>query len=120
MYYRSHGYPYQKNINLPPNYGGNAFSNNKNEKSDSVEEPEEPLFETSNEASEEAISEKSENLVVNIKESHATEAVSLKQSSFLGKIGSEELLLLAIIFLISDSDGSDDILWLLILLLFIK
>ena len=126
MYYRSQGYPYQKNINLPPNYRGNAFQDKPEEQNDkreeiiSSEQPEETSKETQQKTYE-AIEVPSKETALLSKKDSATETGSFKQNSFLnGKIGSEELLLLAVIFLISDSEGSDDILWLLILLLFIK
>lgn len=46
---------------------------------------------------------------------------NLSSGSFLGgRIGSEELLILALVFLLSDTDADNDIIWLLLLLLFIK
>ena len=46
---------------------------------------------------------------------------SLSSGSFLGgRIASEELLILALVFLLSDTDADNDIIWLLLLLLFIK
>ena len=115
MYYRPQS-SQQRNLNIPPNYGGNAFHENSNEitvqetlscaaEEENVEISKSVSFESSQEPYEEKPS---------------SEVGVFKKDSFFSKIGSEELLLLAIIFLISDSGGNDDIIWLLILLLFIK
>ena len=118
MYYRSQGYPYKKEVNIPPNYGGNAFLDKTNELSEQTEEANQeipPQDTLTQETPCDSYEDKSP------RTDAVAEAGIFKQGSFLGgKIGSEELLLLAIIFLISDSEGSDDILWLLVLLLFIK
>ena len=121
MYYRSQGYPYQKNINLPPNYRGNAFQDKTEEQPNHSEEKEESISTEQTKETYEAVAPISNEPALLSQKDSSTEAGLFKQNSFLGgKIGSEELLLLAVIFLISDSEGSDDILWLLILLLFIK
>lgn len=120
MYYRSQGYPYQKNINLPPNYRGNAFDADSEEKTVAQEEPPETIYEE-NKTAEEPIEATYTEPSVQTSAEPDSETSLFRHNSFLGgKIGSEELLLLAVIFLISDSEGSDDILWLLILILFIK
>ena len=116
MYYRAQGYPYQKNINIPPNYRGNAFYDSPAEKTEKENSPNTTLSEQNPQNSTDEQEENS----VQVHAEPTTDTGIFKQGSLLGKIGSEELLLLAIIFLISDSEGSDDILWLLILLLFIK
>ena len=122
MYYRPQGYRYPREMNLPSNYGGNAFQkiepypDEKDEEESTARELDAEVARKeseieSNKASE--ASEKSENPVSLLG--------GIKQGSFLGgRIGSEELLIIAIIFLLSDADGSDDIVWLLLLLLFIK
>ena len=122
MYYRPQGYRYPREMNLPSNYGGNAFQkiepypDEKDEEESATRELDAEVARKeseieSNKASE--ASEKSENPVSLLG--------GIKQGSFLGgRIGSEELLIIAIIFLLSDADGSDDIVWLLLLLLFIK
>ena len=120
MYYRSQGYPYKKEINLPPNYGGNAFFEDIDTESEKTEVLTQPLREEKD-PSQEIPKNAYEEKAIETHSESATEAGLFKHGSFLGgKIGAEELLLLAVIFLISDSEGSDDILWLLILLLFIK
>lgn len=116
MYYRTQGYPYQRNMSLPPNYGGNAFSDGS---------PSEENLQDANSAQIEDFKPSEQpTKAEELQKSDSKEAVSagsLRLSSLLnGKIGAEELLLLAVIFLLADSQGNDDILWLLVLLLFIK
>lgn len=116
MYYRSQGYPYQRNMSLPPNYGGNAFSEGSpsDENSEIADSAQSEDFKPSEQPT------KAEEIQMSGSK-EAVSAGSLRLGSLLnGKIGAEELLLLAVIFLLSDSQGSDDVLWLLILLLFIK
>ena len=115
MYYRPQG-SQQRNLSIPPNYGGNAFY----DRSEKLTDKEPQSF--SEEQEELKIPESSvlEKAQSSLDAEPAAEAGLFKKDSFLGKIGSEERLLLAIIFLISDSGGGDDILWLLVLLLFIK
>lgn len=113
MYYRSQGYRYPREVRVPSNYGGSVFS--------------EPIGEQISEEQGRLLTDAQEtNVNVEEKSEKATEAPaslfkSLNPSSlFGGKIGSEELLILAVILLISDGDGSSDIIWLLLLLLFVK
>lgn len=122
MYYRPQGYRYPREMNLPSNYGGNAF-----QKIEPYPDEKDEEESAARELDAEVGGKESE--IESIKASEASEKnekpVSLlggiKQGSFLGgRIGSEELLIIAIIFLLSDADGSDDIVWLLLLLLFIK
>lgn len=119
MYYRSQGYPYQKNMNIPPNYGGNAFSEDL-----SAQPKEDSITEFSAPPQEDACEKQGGEIQLatpEAQEATHTSAGNFRLGSLLGgKIGAEELLLLAVIFLLADSEGSDDILWLLILLLFIK
>jgi hypothetical protein len=119
MYYRPQGYRYPREMNLPSNYGGNAFQKIEiypEEKIEEEIEPDELDAKAEYDQTENEESEKDEK-----KEKSASLLSGLKQGSFLGgRIGSEELLIIAIIFLLSDADGSDDIDWILLLLLFIK
>ena len=116
MYYRHQGYR-GGNMSVPPNYGGNAFTDTPEKLSESQIPPDD----ASSEESQILQSSTEQEPSTQIAQEPAEEVGLFKKNSFLsGKIGSEELLLLAVIFLISDSEGSDDILWLLILLLFIK
>ena len=121
MYYRSQGYPYSKNVNLPPNYGGNAFCDNNATKSDAVETIDNETNIAKEETKVESDTSEEEMPFTPPPAPKATHASMFSNNSFLGrKLGSEELLLLAVIFLISGSEGNDDVLWLLIILLFIK
>ena len=134
MYYRSQGYRYPRNLQIPVNYGGNAFS----EKENSAEE--ESFTEKENDT-EEAFAKK-ENEPSTVSDDYGKSEESTKdteeaeqkseaaptslfqsltsKSLFGGRIGSEELLILALVFLLSDTDSDNDIIWLLLLLLFIK
>ena len=134
MYYRSQGYRYPRGVQIPVNYGGNAFL----EKENSAEE--ESFAEKENDT-EEAFTEK-ENEPSTVSDDYGKSEESTKdteeteqkseaaptslfqsltsKSLFGGRIGSEELLILALVFLLSDTDSDNDIIWLLLLLLFIK
>ena len=122
MYYRPQGYRYPREMNLPSNYGGNAFQkiepypDEKDEEESAARELDAEVERKESEIESNKASEASEK-----NEKPVSLLGGIKQSSFLGgRIGSEELLIIAIIFLLSDADGSDDIVWLLLLLLFIK
>ena len=129
MYYRSQGYRYPKDVRIPINYSGNAFS----ESSDANinEEPEQSIIELQPESeSKDELSiqhestESSKDTEEASESSNSTPAASLfnnlGKNSLFSKIGSEELLILALVFLLSDTDSDNDIIWLLLLLLFIK
>ena len=122
MYYRPQGYRYPREMNLPSNYGGNAFQkiepypDEKDEEESAAQELDAEVGRKESEIESTKASEASEK-----NEKPVSLLGGIKQGSFLGgRIGSEELLIIAIIFLLSDADGSDDIVWLLLLLLFIK
>lgn len=122
MYYRPQGYRYPREMNLPSNYGGNAFQkiepypDEKDEEESAARELDAEVERKESEIESNKASEASEK-----SEKPVSLLGGIKQGSFLGgRIGSEELLIIAIIFLLSDADGSDDIVWLLLLLLFIK
>ena len=121
MYYRSQGYRYPSSMRVPINYGGNAFSDA--EPTDAAEEP----------SKDQSISDVSADLITDTPDSaeqSESDEKSAPASSLLGnlgsgslfggRIGSEELLILALVFLLSDTDADSDIIWLLLLLLFIK
>ena len=117
MYVRPPSYRYQAPMRVPENYSGNTFR----------EEPEvappEPVAEP-----EHAV----ETLEITSEESAAKPALlsqkgfSLRLGSLFGRdrgIGTEELLILALILLLSDTgdgEGFDDLILFLILLFFIK
>ena len=135
MYYRSQGYRYPKNMNIPPNYSGNAFSEeNSSEKEKSLDEN--YVSDEATQITTEFAPELPKEIPEAIESSTPDEPDSAQEStknvaptslfgnftskSFLSRIGSEELLILALVFLLSDTDSDNDIIWLLLLLLFIK
>ena len=114
MYVRPQGYRYPEGVRLPKNYGGSAFSEQSR--------PEEPA-----EAEEAAVvKDKSADPPLSSTEGESAEALLYREdkrgTSSLGLrgLGSEELLLFALILLLSDSDIGDDLILFLILLFFIK
>ena len=136
-----------RTIKLPENYSGNAFTedfirDNADTQKASEETPEleerKPWNSDSFSASEEKIEETKEEQngeadnAESQKESEECSAVPKKRSLFgnlgfgfdLGKLfgnfGFEELLIIGLIFLISQSEGNEDIILLLILLFFIN
>lgn len=117
MYYRPQGYRYSQGMKLPSNYGGSAFQSNEiYSDEEQKEEKAPPSSLETQEAQANPDEEKSEK-----REKPASLLSGLHQGSlFGGRIGSEELLIIALIFLLSDAEGSDDVIWLLLLLLFIK
>lgn len=135
MYYRSQGYRYPKNMNIPPNYSGNAFfEENSSEKEKSLDENyvSDEATQITTEFAPELPKEIPETIESNTPDKpestqEATKNVAptslfgnFTSKSFLSRIGSEELLILALVFLLSDTDSDNDIIWLLLLLLFIK
>lgn len=131
MYYRSQGYRYPQNMRIPINYGGNAFSENEapeKEKSSDGENIPDEATEITNEESvkvTESLELSSHDELSAPKKAKSDAAPTslfsgFGSKSFLSRIGSEELLILALVFLLSDSDNDNDIIWLLLLLLFVK
>lgn len=123
MYYRSQGYRYPRDMRIPINYSGNAFSESNQDKekepdadSEDIIAPQAPP--TAEPSQDESASINFEEKPLPSKEPKTTPA-SLLGGAF-GKIGTEELLILALVFLLSDNDSESDIIWLLLLLLFIK
>ncbi len=95
---------FPRNFHIPHNYSGNAFS----PKSEPPPPPEpEPL------AAEETESPLPETAPT------GTVSTSPLASLFHRSLGAEELLLLGVLFLVSQNDEKDDLLFLLILLLLI-
>ena len=128
MYYRSQGYRYPRDMRVPINYSGNAFLESKSNNED--KEPIELAASSApqNDAEQETEHhESSPDLLTEAanNEAEASAPTSIfkgfgSNSLFGGRIGSEELLILALVFLLSDADIDSDIIWLLLLLLFIK
>ena len=123
MYYRSQGYRYPRDMRIPINYSGNAFSESNQDKENESDASSEDIIApqdspTIEQSQDESASIRLEEMPLPSEEPKATPA-SLLGGAF-GKIGTEELLLLALVFLLSDNDSESDIIWLLLLLLFIK
>lgn len=110
MYARPSGYRYpSQSLRVPSNYSGNTFREEERE-------------ETPVKAQEEALPTESEETVESSLLSKR--GFGLRLGSLFGKgggIGTEELLILALILLLADgSDGFDDLILFLLLLFFIK
>lgn len=129
MYYRSQGYRYPRDMRVPINYSGNAFLESKSNNED--KEPIELAASSApqNDAEQETEHHESSPDLLTEAESENKPEASVPTSIFKGfgsnslfggRIGSEELLILALVFLLSDTDTDSDIIWLLLLLLFIK
>lgn len=128
-YYRSQGYRYPRDMRIPINYSGSAFSeqdSNTNEilenEADRNEASVSPqsVTDTSDEITETSVDDFSAS-PEEAPSAPTSILHTLSSGSFLGgRIGSEELLILALVFLLSDTDADNDIIWLLLLLLFIK
>ena len=114
MYVRPRGYSSPHGIELPRNYSGNAFRE--------VIEDEEIAPLSSDLASPEPKETESSENTPDVKETLLplspphTPPTSSKNTG----LGSEELLLLALVFLLSEGESSDELVWLLLLLFFIK
>lgn len=133
MYYRSQGYRYPRDMRIPINYSGNAFTSSSAESEESlIIEQKDSNNSTDSAAYDSTTIEQAENLeetpsadeespiIDEPKASKASILGSLTSSSIFSKIGGEELLILALVFLLSDNDTENDIIWLLLILLFIK
>ena len=114
MYVRPQGYRYPSGVRLPENYGGSAFSDAP------------PIEEAESTPIEEASATAEEKSDAPAKETAAllpTSGFRLRLGSLFGKnssIGTEELLIIALILLLSDSEGNDDLVLFLVLLFFIR
>ena len=110
----------QKNINIPLNYSGNAFFRSHDTEA-APPPPSEPTEEINAEVSCESSEVKTSELPV-FCEKEGKDSGGL--FGLLGGgsrgIGFEELLILGLIFLISQNDSRDDLSLLLLLLLFVK
>ena len=106
MYVRPQGYRYSGEVRLPENYSGNTFREPPLIESDVAEQENEH-----NEAEPASLP------------SESTPASKLHLGSLFGGkggIGTEELLILALVLLLSDGESNDDLMLFLILLLFIQ
>lgn len=122
MYYRPQGYRPPRDMRIPINYSGNAFiehdSSAENEPETYSEAPTENsvLLDAEVKETEDISDAPDKPLIVEEPKS----APSSLLGNVFGKIGTEELLIIALVFLLSDNDSENDIIWLLLLLLFIK
>ena len=115
MYVRPQNYRYPTGVRLPENYSGNTFR----------QPPEAVSEEAEAAAVEPETVEKKEEADESIETAALLprkEGFGLRLSSLFGGkgIGSEELLILALILLLADSEGNDDLILFLVLLFFIK
>ncbi|MBO5883453.1 MAG: hypothetical protein J6Q78_03505 [Clostridia bacterium] len=140
MYVHSPNSKGNRNINIPYNYGGNAFRRESTPETKihrappppiSVQrEQDKPIFEEAEESIE-PVGEEHESFDTDDKDistvsvSKPTNDISKKNDlgvfgKLLGGIGSEELLLIALLLLISQGEKNDELSLMLLLLLFIK
>lgn len=127
MYVRPpQGYRYPNSVRVPENYGGSTFREAGTQQREQAEgsaltapEPDR-VSEQKSEAESAGVSEKQEKE----REALLRPPFRLRLPSLFGKdrgTGSEELLILALILLLADSDeGFDDLVLFLVLLFFIK
>ncbi len=130
MYSRYPNYRFSGGVRVPNNYSGNAFRQREAPTEDTERPPEELPREEENrertaaEEREADLKEERREKQLPIVSYPSKEEHSLPRLSFgkslLSDIGSEELLLLALIFILSSSEDRDDITLFLILLLFVS
>ena len=109
MYVRPQSYRYSGEVRLPENYSGSTFR-----------EP--PLIEPDVEEEKAAPSEPEQDTRSASPNASETAAKLHLDTLFggKGKIGTEELLILALVLLLSDGENNNDLVLFLMLLLFIK
>lgn len=107
----------QRGLNIPANYSGSAFSPINEQPLPSVTDTPENTDVPEKEASAEPVAAVS--LPVEAKDNVSAGLFRLFGSG-TGGIGFEELLILGLVFLISQNDVKDDLAFLLLLLLFVK
>ena len=106
-------------IKIPENYSGNAFSEPREP---TVEQPEEQLTEAPSESVEEIAPAPTASVSADVGEHRRRLPLGFKfdiGSLFSRGFGFEELLLIAIILLVSQNDSGDELILFLALLLFI-
>ena len=111
---------YSRNINVPSNYSGNAFSYSQADEisTDTPNDQNDTEYKINSESENDTIvSESAEAIAMDKKEPEITKPHGLFKG---GGIGFEELLILGVILLISQNDSKDDLAFLLMLLLFIQ
>lgn len=116
---------FPRGMHIPQNYSGNAFRSNEKEENDtkSINENEENIEEAKEDITPKDDSEpKGESIPAG--QLIRSPGFKLDLGRFFhserGGIGFEELLIIGLIFLISQGESSDDLIFLLLLLLFIK
>ena len=126
MYVRPPNYRYPNSVRVPDNYAGNAFRPQSEPAPTPPDEPKEELA-AADEVVEPMLEAKSEPAKKDEVEASLLEprGFRLRLGSLFGKggsIGTEELLILALILLLADSesDSFDDIILFLALLFFIR
>ena len=109
MYVRPQNYRYPSGVTLPDNYGGSAFRESPLEDEAPQSAPPPALPDEDNEPTRALLS-------------HSEHGAEHKPECHEGikGIGSEELLLLALIILLNEGENSSELILLLALLLFIK
>lgn len=111
MYVRPQGFRYPEGVRLPGNYSGNTFR----------EIAEEPPAENMTASGDSAELSASSQVDTDAESAALLTKKETSPSPFgLKGIGTEELLLFALILLLSDSELGDDLVLFLILLFFIK
>ena len=121
MYVRPQNYRYSNPVRVPDNYAGNAFRHSPEPETSAAETNAQEVVEPILEPNAEPTPEK-EAVSVSSKEDRG---FRLRLGSLFGKngnIGTEELLILALILLLADgeSDSFDDVILFLVLLFFIR
>ena len=110
MYVRPQNYKYSPDIRLPENYSGNTFRELPEDNPEEIQdEVTLPLIENAPQEAE----------AVPTSAPHK-ESFGLRLGSLFKGIGSEELLILALILLLADSESNDEIILFLAILLFVK
>lgn len=127
MYVRPPNYKYHNPVRVPDNYAGNTFrASPKEDTEQQVNDAlDVPSDNARNEPEQTAQTDADNATQASLLSSQSERGFRLRLGSLFkngGMIGTEELLILALILLLADSDGNglDDVILFLALLLFIK
>ena len=121
MYVKTPNYRYSSRVKLPENYSGNAFNLSQQEPSEAELLKTEISDDTSDLPIPEADYKDTAKVMKNDEQKIKLPAFRFDLGKlFSGGFGFEELLIIALILLISDSKDQDDIVLFLAILLFIK
>lgn len=121
MYVRPPHYRYPNGMRVPENYSGNTFRESAPE--DEAEPNESVASELKNETSESELPVNAEPATETASLLHEPPRFRLGLSPLFSKlrgIGTEELLILALILLLADSEDNEDLILFLAILFFIK